>query len=157
MSEVPMTSTTDASSRTAIRHAHDADAPAIAALLTQLGYPIDAAHVPPRIARFTAAGAGALLVAEVDGAVAAIAALEITNPIHHADPVAHLSAFVVGADYRRRGLGRRLLAEVEHVARATGCRRIVVTSAEHRGDAHGFYLGAGWKFTGRRFARELTA
>lgn len=151
-----MTTPADAGDRTSIRNARDADSAAIAALLTQLGYPMDAAHVPSRIAKFTAAGAGALLVLEVDGQVAAIAAVEITHPIHHADPVAHLSAFVVGADYRRRGLGRRLLSEVEHAARAAGCRRIVVTSAEHRGDAHGFYLGAGWRYTGRRFAQELT-
>jgi GNAT superfamily N-acetyltransferase len=140
----------------AIRHARADDAAAIASLLTQLGYPTHAAEVPLRLARFTAGGVGTLLVAESDGEVAAIAALEITHPVHHPDPVAHVSAFVVGTAFRRRGLGRRLLAEVERAARAAGCRRIVVTSAEHRDDAHGFYLGAGWTYTGRRFAQELT-
>lgn len=138
------------------RTARAEDAPAIAALLTQLGYATEPAEVPGRLARFTAHGGGTVLVAEQDGVVAALAALELTHPIHHARPVAHLSAFIVAAEHRRRGLGRKLLNEVERAAVAAGCRRIVVTSAEPREDAHAFYLHAGWTYTGRRFARELT-
>ena len=147
---------TDEASPVSFRPAADGDAAGIAALLTDLGYATDPGDVPARIARFTAHGAGTVLIAEAAGRVAALAALEYTQPIHHSRPVAHVSAFVVGSAHRRRGLGRRLLTEVERLAAAAGCPRIVVTSAEHRADAHAFYVRAGWNYNGRRFARELT-
>jgi len=145
----------EAADVTSFRSAEAADAPVIAALLTQLGYPTEPAEVPGRLARFTAHGGGLVLVAEVAGEVGALAALEFTHPIHHPHPVAHLSAFVVAAGQRRRGLGRTLLAEVERAAADAGCRRIVVTSAEPRAEAHAFYTANGWAYTGRRFMKEL--
>jgi GNAT superfamily N-acetyltransferase len=138
-----------------IRDATRADAEAVALLLTELGYPVPPAHFPERLARFTSVGNGRVLVAVVDGVVRAFAAVEITYPIHHPDPVAHLSSFAVGRPARRQGIGRQLLRAVEQTARDAGCRDVVVTSAEHRADAHAFYPSAGWKFSGRRFGRPL--
>ena len=138
-----------------IREAIDSDADAVADLLADLGYPVPSAHLPERFARFTSAGNGRVLVAVVDGVVRAFAAVEITYPVHHPDPVAHLSSFAVGRTARRQGIGRQLLRAVEQAARDAGCGDAVVTSAEHRADAHAFYPSAGWGFTGRRFGRSL--
>jgi GNAT superfamily N-acetyltransferase len=138
-----------------VRDARDDDAEALAALLAELGYPVAAGEVPARVARFQSRGNGRVLIAEVEGQIAAFAALELTFPIHHAAPVAHLSAFAVAARARRQGIGRALLAHVQDAAHAAGCLRLVVTSADHRADAHAFYLAAGWRAYGRKFTTEL--
>ena len=138
-----------------IRDGTDQDAPALARLFDELGYSVAAADIPVRLARFRERNGGRVLVAEDEGAVAAFAAVEIRFPIQHATPLIYISALAVTASARRKGLGRRLLEAVEDLARATGCTRAVLTSAERRADAHAFYTAAGWTYTGRRFGKEL--
>jgi 2'-5' RNA ligase/GNAT superfamily N-acetyltransferase len=138
-----------------IRDATAADAGALAGLLAELGYPVAADQVPGRLEMFKVEGNGRVVVAVVDGAVRAFAAVEITYPIHQRRPVAHLTAFAVSSSVRRQGVGRTLLAAVEQVAADEGCGQVVVTSAEHRADAHAFYPSAGWGPTGRRFGKAI--
>ncbi len=75
--------------------------------------------------------------------------------LHAAAPVCYITALVVAAAARGRGIGRRMLDAADAWARERGCRRIVVTSAEHRADAHTFYERSGFEHTGRRFVRTL--
>jgi GNAT superfamily N-acetyltransferase len=137
------------------RDASPSDAPALADLLAHLGYPVAPADLPARMARFVTIGNGRVLVATIDGSIAGFAAIDLTCPIHHAAPVMHISAFAVSPAARRKGVGRALLVAVERAARDKGCRRMVVTSAEPRADAHQFYTAAGWAYTGRRFGKEV--
>ena len=53
-----------------IRQADAADAEALARLSGQLGYPADAAAIARRLRGIVAHGAGVVLVAQIDGAVA---------------------------------------------------------------------------------------
>ena len=138
-----------------IRPAETRDATALALLLEVLSYTVSPQDLPARLQRFRSQGNGDVLVAEQNGEVVAFAALEITYPIHHAEPVGHLSAFAVARSARRKGIGAQLLSAVESAARAAGCRRMVVTSAEGRADAHAFYQAAGWPQTGRRFVKQM--
>ena len=138
-----------------IRRLTPQDHPALAALLAQLGYPVSPEDLPGRLQRFGELASGRVLVAEADGAVVAFAAWEVTHPIHHATPVAHLSSFAVLDSSRRRGIGRRLLSACEEAARAAGCALVVLTSANGREDAHAFYPSSGYETTGLRFAKRL--
>ena len=72
-------------------------------------------------------------------------------------PSGRLIALVVAERFRRRGVARALVRRAEVEARALGCSRIILTSADHREDAHAFYLAAGYEQTGRRFAKDLDA
>jgi GNAT superfamily N-acetyltransferase len=138
-----------------IREATADDSKALGGLLAELGYEVEAGELPERLARFCTQGNGQVILAFIETTPVAFAALEITFPIHHAQPVAHLSSCAVAATARRQGIGKLLLAAVEQKAREAGCRRVVVTSAEHRDDAHSFYPAAGWHLTGRRFGKDL--
>ena len=138
-----------------IRDATSADTAVLAGLLGELGYATSPAELPGRMEMFKVEGNGRVLVAVVDDAVRAFAAVEITFPIHQQRPVAHLTAFAVSPVVRRQGVGRALLAAVEQLAADEGCGQVVVTSAEHRADAHAFYPSAGWGFTGRRFGKAI--
>jgi GNAT superfamily N-acetyltransferase len=137
------------------RDATDDDAEPLAALLAELGYPVPAVAVPARLARFRNQSNGRVLLAVHGHQVIGFAAVEITYPIHRADPVAHLAAFAVASTARRQGVGQRLIAAVEDLARATGCHHVVVSSAEHREDAHSFYPSVGWLPMGTRFGKTL--
>ena len=139
----------------AIRDAQPDDAEAIARLLTQLGYPTDSSAVPARLERLRVAG-DRVLVAELDGRAAGLAHLHVSPSIEHETPVARLSALVVDADCRGRGVGRTLAEAVESDARSRGCTALFVTTSERRDGAHAFYERLGLEHTGRRYGRTLS-
>jgi GNAT superfamily N-acetyltransferase len=136
-----------------IRSATPADSAAIAPLLDQLGYPSTAAQVGARLVALLADEL--VLVAEEEGAIAGLSGLRVERLIERDEPVARLTALVVGEQFRRRGVGAALVAAVENEARARGCALLVLNSGSTRTDAHAFYERLGYETTGRRFAKEL--
>jgi len=54
-----------------------------------------------------------------------------------------------------KGVGRRLLREVESICRRYGVRRIEVTSNASRTDAHAFYRQCGYLDGSARFVKSL--
>jgi GNAT superfamily N-acetyltransferase len=140
-----------------IRPATPDDAPALSRLFAQLGYPKhnEPAQLPPRLERIEALG-DACLVAENDaGEVIALAGLHVVHVLHYAKPLGYITAFVVDDSVRRQGVGRKLLDAATDWARAKGCYRLSLTSAEKRSDAHAFYPASGFPMTGRRFGKDL--
>ena len=57
--------------------------------------------------------------------------------------------------WRRRGVGRALLAAAETWFRERGATRIMLVSGVHRPEAHAFYRACGYEHTGLRFVRHL--
>jgi GNAT superfamily N-acetyltransferase len=142
-----------------IRAARLDDAASIARLLTGLGYPTEARQARARLERLQTEPATEVLVAESEpsGEVVGLAGVRAETLLEQDRPAARLLALVVAESYRRRGIARRLVEAAEAAGRALGCLRIVLTSADHRADAHAFYLAAGYEQTGHRFAKELAA
>jgi N-acetylglutamate synthase-like GNAT family acetyltransferase len=137
-----------------VRDAREEDSAAIADLLGQLGYPASAGAMPARIARMRAAG-DRVVVAEVDGSVAGLAALHVSPSLEHSTPAGKLAALVVDEAHRGTGLGRALVDAMEAEARERGCGVFFLTTAEGRADAHAFYERLGLERTGRRYAKTL--
>ena len=137
-----------------VRRATDADAPAMAPLLTHLGYPASAADLLPRLGRLRASGDDAF-VAEVAGSVVGLATVHSRAVLLNALPVAQLTALVVPPEMRGRGVGRALVHVAEQWARELGADRLVVTTALHRAEAPLFYERLGFEHTGRRYVKRL--
>jgi GNAT superfamily N-acetyltransferase len=138
-----------------IRDALPADAPAIATLLGQLGYPTDAGAAAERLQRLRILG-DRVIVAELDAAVVGLAHLQVTPAIERDRPAAKIGALVVDETRRGQGIGSALVAELEAEARARGCGLLYLTTAEQRDGAHAFYERVGLEQTGRRYARTLS-
>jgi len=149
--------TTGPGKEIAIRKARPGDAEALALLLTELGYPTTADQAGARLDRLQAERTTKVLVAEAEpsGDVVGLAGVRAESLIEHDRPSGRLIALVVAERFRRRGVARALVRRAEVEARALGCSRIVLTSADRREDAHAFYLAAGYEQTGRRFAKDL--
>ena len=138
-----------------IRDARPGDASAIAALLTQLGYPTDADAVEERLDRLGVVG-DRVVIAELSGEVVGLAHLQATPAIELDRPVAKIGALVVDEAQRGQGVGRALVEAVEEEARRRGCEVLFLTTSERRDDAHAFYERVGLEHTGRRYSRTLS-
>ena len=134
-----------------------ADTPAIASLLAELGHPTPPADIPSLLAALIHEGGTVVLAEANDGAPLGLLALARPTPVPAPGAVGYITALVVAAAARGRGVGRALVAAARQWAMQNGCARLTVNSAEHRADAHAFYPACGMPYTGRRFSVPLVA
>jgi ribosomal protein S18 acetylase RimI-like enzyme len=132
------------------------DAAAIAPLLAELGYPSELEKLRGRLARIVATDASGVLVAEAEGAAAALIAYQLIEHLERPGPTCRITALVTGPARRRHGAASALLAAVAEIARERGCDRLEVTTRPHREDALAFYREAGFEERPRRLVRSLT-
>ena len=128
---------------TAIRHATPPDAPHLAQLSTQLGYPMSAGEAEARLAAIAGHPDHALLVADADGRVAGW--LQVSLPrIFESPRQAEIAGLIVAENARGRGLGRALVNAAVQWARERDCSALRVRSNVIREEAHAFYHHAGF-------------
>ena len=138
-----------------LRDATAEDAPALARLLGYLGYPNEAAELPARLVGIQGQGDSVLVAERNDGELIGLVGLHLVRVLHYKRPLGYITSLVTDPSVRRQGVGKLLLKGAEEWARAKGCYRLSLTSAEHRADAHAFYPASGFPQTGRRFAKDL--
>ena len=138
-----------------IRAAATGDASDVALLLDALGYPCTRDEAAERIAYVLGDPRQHLLLAEVGGHACGLVALDLRYSVTRGEDQARITALVVRPDAGRQGVGRRLLREVEGIARRAGARRIEVTSNPTRSDAHAFYNGCGYADGSLHFFKRL--
>jgi GNAT superfamily N-acetyltransferase len=141
-----------------VRRAARDDAARVAALLTELGYPVGADEVGERLEYWLADPASRVLVAERDGRVVGCISLHAIPFLERTGRWLRIESLVVDAGERRAGTGRALLDAAEALARDWGCLRIEVTSRRARTDAHAFYRNQGFIDVcdrSGRFTKEL--
>jgi GNAT superfamily N-acetyltransferase len=139
----------------AIREATPNDAPDIATLLDELGYPSSPARAAERLERITADPSTWVIVAEVESELAGLGALHVQNLVERDEPGCEVAGLVVGQRFRRTGIGELLMQVLEEEARRRGGKVMVLNTAHRRADAHAFYEALGYEHTGRRYAKEL--
>jgi GNAT superfamily N-acetyltransferase len=131
--------------RVVVRAANDGDVAALAALSTQLGYPVSVEAIGRRYAGVRAANAGEILVAEdvTTKHVVGWAQMEPRWLIAEAS-IVELVGLVVDESVRSAGVGAALLAAGENWARAQGFATLRVRSRTTRERAHRFYEREGY-------------
>lgn len=139
-----------------IRRAEASDAQALSELLTQLGYPSSVSEIAARLDALNAFPRAVALVAiNGFGEVVGLVTGHLFPSIHDNQPVAWLTTLVVLEDARGAGIGSSLVNHIEEWAKHNGAKRLAVTSATHREDAHAFYERRDYERTGLRFAKHL--
>ena len=138
-----------------VRGVEPGDAASVATLLDVLGYPCTEAEARERIAHFREESRQFLLIAEADAHPAGLAAMKLNYSLTRGADVARLTALVVAEDAHGRGIGRRLLREMETLARRNRAVRLEVTSNPTRTGAHAFYHACGYSDGSRHFVKLL--
>lgn len=135
------------SSNISHRPAAEADAGAMAILCSELGYPVSTEIMRNRI-KAVRASCSDLLVVAVDskGVVAGWLQAHAANIVESGFRV-EIMGLIVSPNFRQRGMGRLLVAEVERWGRGIGAEAIVVRSNIKREESHAFYPALGYKCT----------
>ena len=120
------------------------DAPEVATLSGELGYPAAERDVAERWKRLTRRADHAMFVADEDGRVAGWVHVHDDWTLE-SGRAAELMGLVVSEARRGSGIGRALVAEAERWARDRGCPRLRVRSNVIREDAHRFYDTLGYE------------
>jgi GNAT superfamily N-acetyltransferase len=129
---------------TSIRAARADDAPRLAALSGELGYPMTAAEAAQRLAGLASHPDHAILVADEDGSAAGW--IQVSLPrIFETPASAEIAGLVVASEARGRGLGRALVAAAAGWAAERGCTAVRVRTNVIRERAHAFYVREGFR------------
>jgi ribosomal protein S18 acetylase RimI-like enzyme len=134
-----------------VRPARFADAPAIAALVTRLGFDSTGGEIAARLPKLKKEPP---LVAE-RGAVIGILTWHVTPVLHRPHPVGRITMMAVDEGQRRSGVGRALVEAACERLLAKGCGLVEVTSNADLSGAHAFYRKLGFERTSYRFAKKL--
>lgn len=126
------------------RPARTEDAPAVAALVTQLGYDAAPPDVAARLARVLARSDQRFVVAEAGGRLLGWVHVELAEYVE-SGTFAVIGGLVVDRTHRRQGIGAALMAEAEAWARQQGCDVMRLWSSTTRTPAHRFYAGLGYE------------
>jgi GNAT superfamily N-acetyltransferase len=140
-----------------IRRAKMSDAPRIAELTGQLGYPATAAQLRARIRRILPASQHAVFVAE-SAKEGVVGWLHVSRqPLLEVELRAEVNGLVVAEGQRSLGAGARLLAAAEDWAGKHGCKSMSVRSNVIRERAHKFYELNGYEHykTQKSFRKPL--
>jgi GNAT superfamily N-acetyltransferase len=140
-----------------VRRAKLSDAPRIAELSGQLGYPATAQQIRQRLQAIRPASQHAALVAERED-LGVVGWLHVSKqPLLEVEVRAEVNGLVVSEGHRSLGAGARLLAAAEDWARKHGCKSMSVRSNVIRERAHQFYERQGYEHykTQKSFRKPL--
>ena len=131
------------------------DSPAIASLITQLGYPTSPGQMTKRLEAILDKSGYHSLVAEMNGEAVGFFCLGIEVLYERDCLCGRLLALVVDERFRGAGIGEALVLAAEAWFADQGVHTVMLTSRYTRLDAHRFYKRLGYVDTGIRLAKEL--
>ena len=133
------------------------DAPAVAALSEQLGYPLPAVRFAERLDLISRRPGNGFYVAELESKVVGWVHVYGVHLLESPALFAEIGGLVVDVNARRQGVGRALITQAEAWAREQGYAEVRLRSGLHRTEAHEFYQSIGYTLakTSHMFRKSL--
>src|SRR4051812_8995208 len=100
-----------------IRHPVVSDAPVMADLLTQLGYPSNTGEIAQRLLPLVDHTHAVIFVAEAEEKVVGVVTAHTFPSLHATEPSAWITTLVVDESFRGQHVGRELVSRVEQWVR----------------------------------------
>ncbi|PSB23082.1 GNAT family N-acetyltransferase [filamentous cyanobacterium CCP1] len=138
-----------------IRDACLDDSPALACLISQLGYPTSSNEMKERLSAILIDPNYKTFVAEYQKEVIGIIGVGVGRYYEKNGIYGRLLALVVDEKWRSQGVGASLVAKAECWLKERKATSIVVNSGKQRGAAHRFYERLGYEETGLRLVKLL--
>jgi GNAT superfamily N-acetyltransferase len=138
-----------------IRPGRADDAPALARLCTQLGYPSTDEQMAGRLRRLDAVDHGLYVAEGADGELRGVIDVH-ERVVLEEDPFAELIALVVSGDARGEGIGSALVAAAVRWARARRLPKVWVRVSLWREGTPRFYESLGFTLYKQQQVFELT-
>jgi N-acetylglutamate synthase-like GNAT family acetyltransferase len=138
-----------------VRAAHRDDIAELVALFAAWDHPQPAAMIAERLAEWEATPRAEILVAELDGSVAGVAAVCASPNLARPGRFARIIGLAVAERCRRRGVGGTLVRAAEELAQEWHCDRVELTSSRWRQEAPAFYAALGYRDRSERQARYV--
>ena len=138
-----------------LRPAAPEDGPAVATLITNLGYPTTAEQMAARLNRIAEQEAYATFVALGDGTLLGVIGVSHSLCYESDAPAGRILALSVDPQAQGRGVGAALVERAEAWLKARGATVVIVNSRHERQAAHRFYERQGYAATGLRFKKTL--
>ena len=130
-----------------------ADCPALAALVSGLGYASTAQEMEQRLQAMPPASYRTF-VAEVDGSVVGLVGLMLPPVYTCNEPMGWILVLVVDPAHRHQGIGSRLLRHAEQFMASRGARAFQLYSKFANEQAHNFYRAQGYEPEAYRFLKQ---
>ncbi|WP_311568426.1 GNAT family N-acetyltransferase [Photobacterium arenosum] len=136
------------------RPARSGDAHQLSLLLAQLGYDTEPARLEKMI-YLADSDSELITVAEINDQLVAVMSLIFFDYFPSAARYARITALVVDAQHRNKGIGSELLEYARINAVERDCVCIEVTSSVTREDTHAFYVNAGFHHESFKFVLPI--
>src|SRR6266511_1186080 len=96
------------------------------------------------------------LLAELDGELAGFACLRVVPCLLYAAPYAELTELYVEPSYRRRGVGRALIAYAEQLAHQRGAEEVIIMTGINNAPAQALYRAMSYDSYAIALNRKIT-
>ena len=124
-------------------------------LAFEMGYKVTPEGIKPVLMHYINNPDYYLLVAEEAGQTIGMVGFSIKYYLHREKPVLYIGSMAVKEAYRSRGIGKKLMEQVEVIAVKRGCNSIQLNSNKRRIRAHQFYRSLGFEEVSFKYEKVL--
>lgn len=110
----------------------------------ELGYEFDLENTRIRLSTLLNTSSNKIIVAEVNQKTVGYIH-GVDYDLFYSNHMKNIMGIAVFAEYKRKGIGRLLIKEIEDWAKCTGAVGVRLNSGSNRESAHKFYLSCGYE------------
>ena len=97
-----------------------------------------------------------IFIAEDEGAIIGFLTFSVRDVIRYPKQITEVDELFVLEEYRKHGVGKKLMEHMEDKAKELNCHKIFIESSSEREGAHKFYESIGFINNGYHFIKNLS-